>query len=176
MSLIIIIIIAIGLSMDACSLALIYGTLNVKPKTHKLMSIIVGMFHFFMPIIGYQIGEVLLKVIKIDPNILVGIIFIILGIEMFLSIKEQAKVKILTGVVSIILFALTVSIDSFSVGIGFGISETNIIISCILFSIISGLFTYLGISLGKKLSTIFGNIAIIIGSTILIILGITYLT
>ena len=175
MSLIIIIILALTLSMDAFSLALIYGTLDLPLKMQKIMSIMVGIFHFFMPILGYQIGEILLKLLKVNPEILVGIIFIILGLEMMLSIKKEEKIKMLTNIFSVLLFSLTVSIDSFSIGISFGVTKTNIIISCLIFSIISSLFTYLGLMLGKKLSERFGSISILIGAIILIILGISYL-
>ena len=98
MSLIITFILAVGLSMDAFSLSLIYGTLNLESKIQKLMSIMVGVFHFFMPLLGYQIGELILKVIKVNPDILVGIIFIILGLEMLISIKKEDQVKILIGI------------------------------------------------------------------------------
>ena len=102
---IIVILLAIGLSMDAFSLSLIYGTLNLDAKTQKLMSLSVGIFHFFMPILGYQIGEMILKLININPNTLVGIIFIILGIEMILSVNKDEQVKMLTSLFSIILFS-----------------------------------------------------------------------
>lgn len=175
MSLFIIFTLAVGLSMDAFSLALIYGTLNLPGKTEKIMSIMVGVFHFFMPILGYQIGELILKLIKINPEILVGIIFIVLSIQMLLSLKEDEKVKVLTGILSIILFAFTVSIDSFSIGIGFGAMNTNIIIPSVIFSLTSASFTYIGVCLGKKLSEKFGNVATLMGAIILSILGISYI-
>lgn len=175
MSLIVIFILAVGLSMDAFSLSLIYGTLNLNRNIQKLMSITVGIFHFIMPLLGYQIGELILKIIKINPDILVGIIFIILGLEMLLSLKKEEQLKILTGPLSVILFAFTVSIDSFSIGIGFGVSNINVIIPCIIFSITSLIFTYLGVILGKKLSEKFGTITSLIGSIILLLLGISYL-
>lgn len=175
MSLIVIFILAVGLSMDAFSLALIYGTLDLPKKMQKLMSIMVGIFHFFMPILGYQIGELILKVIKINPDILVGVIFIILGIEMLISLKKDEQVKILTGMTSVVLFAFTVSIDSFSIGIGFGVANVNMLLPPIIFSLISALFTYMGVVLGKKLSDKFGNITTLIGAVILMVLGISYI-
>ncbi len=174
MSLFLIFVLAIGLSMDAFSLAMIYGTLDLKSSMRKLMSIMVGVFHFFMPIFGYQIGEVILTLIPIDPEILVGVIFVVLGIQMLLSLKEEEKVKMLTGIFSVSFFAFTVSIDSFSIGIGFGAMKTNIILPCIIFSLVSGTFTYLGVLLGKKLQNRFGSITTFIGSLILIFLGISY--
>lgn len=175
MSIIVIIILAVGLSMDAFSLSLIYGTLNLKSRMQKLMSIMVGIFHFFMPLLGYQIGELILKVIKVNPDILVGIIFIILGLQMLLSLKKEEQVKILTGTLSVVFFAFTVSIDSFSIGIGFGVANTSMLLPCIIFSITSAIFTYMGVVLGKKLSDRFGSITTLTGSIILLILGINYI-
>ena len=175
MSLIVIFMLAVGLSMDAFSLSMIYGTLNLPKKMQKLMSVMVGIFHFFMPLLGYQVGELILKVIKVNPDILVGIIFIILGIEMLLSLKKEEQVKLLTGIASVIFFAFTVSIDSFSIGIGFGVASENMILPCIIFSLTSAIFTYMGVILGKKLSDKFGSITTLIGSIILLILGISYI-
>ena len=174
MSIPVIFMLAVGLSMDAFSLSLIYGTLELSKKRCRQMSIIVGIFHFIMPILGYQIGELILRFIKINPDILVGIIFIILGLEMILSLKKE-DIKLLTSLISVIIFAFTVSIDSFSIGACFGFSNSKILLPCFIFSITSGLFTYLGVILGKKLSTKFGNITVVIGSLILITLGLTYL-
>lgn len=175
MSLIVIFILAVGLSMDAFSLSLIYGTLNLKTQIQKLMSITVGIFHFIMPLLGYQIGELILKIIKVNPDILVGLIFIILGLEMLISLKKEEQLKLLTGILSVVFFAFTVSIDSFSIGIGFGISNINMLLPCIIFSITSAIFTYMGVLLGNKLASKFGNITTLIGSIILIVLGISYL-
>lgn len=176
MSIFIIILLAVTLSMDAFSLALIYGTLNLNRNIENKISILVGIFHFIMPILGYKIGEILLEYLKVNTDILVGIIFIILGIEMILSISKEERIKVLTNIFSLIVFALTVSIDSFSVGISFGVTKTNILLSCIIFSIVSSLFTHLGLRLGKRINDKFGNITVLISSIILIFLGIKYLT
>lgn len=176
MSLFIIFLTAIGLSMDAFSLSLIYGTLNMSKKMNRSMSIMVGIFHFFMPLLGYFLGTIILNYIPINPDTLVGIIFIILSIEMMISLTKDDQVKILTSFLSVCFFAFTVSIDSFSVGIAFGTLKNNIYISSIIFSIISALFTYIGVTLGKNLAKNFGGIATLIGSIILLFLGISYLT
>ena len=112
MSLWIIFITAVGLSMDAFSLSLIYGTLNMSKSKNQTMSIMVGLFHFFMPIMGYFLGTIILKYLPINPDTLVGIIFIALSIEMIISITKEEQVKILTSFLSICCFAFTVSIDS----------------------------------------------------------------
>ena len=49
--------IAVSLSMDAFSLALIYGTQGITKKDKVLLSLIVGIYHFIMPLIGVTIGN-----------------------------------------------------------------------------------------------------------------------
>ena len=50
---------AVSLSMDAFSLALVYGTLGMSKKYKIFLSIIVGMYHFVMPLLGMFLGEVI---------------------------------------------------------------------------------------------------------------------
>lgn len=162
----------IGLSMDAFSLSILYGTLNLKKKKMIELSIIVGIFHFFMPMLGFFLGNTLLEFVSINPNVLVSVIFILIAIQMLLSLTKEEEIVALTGFLSLFMFGLTVSIDSFSVGIGLSALESNIVTSAIIFSLTSCVFTFTGLVLGTKLNKIFGNISTLIGSVILLILGI----
>ena len=75
MNIILIFIIAISLSMDAFSLALAYGTINLNGKEINILSIIVGIYHFFMPIVGMLIGSYITKFIHIGGDIIILVIF-----------------------------------------------------------------------------------------------------
>lgn len=169
------ILIGISLSMDAFSLAMIYGTLNLNKRTIWNLSFVVGMFHFLMPQAGFYIGKIFLNIITIDPDILVGVIFMIIAIQMFISFFKQEEVSVLKGMLSLLLFAFTVSIDSFTVGIGLSGLVDNICLQGVIFSIISFMFTFLGLSLGTKLATKFGNITTLIGSILLFIISFKFL-
>ena len=159
--------------MDAFSLSLAYGTNKISKNKIILLSLVVGLFHFFMPITGSLIGIPISNLVH-KANFIVGIIFIMLAIEMFISKDEENKITI-TNILSIIIFAFTVSIDSFTVGIGLSLTNKNIIIPSIIFSMTSFIFTLLGLILGKKLSKTFGKKAIYLGIIILLVLGIKYL-
>ena len=175
MRLIMVMLIAISLSMDAFSLSLAYGTLNLEKKYINLLSIIVGVYHFFMPIIGMWFGSCILSFIKINPNIIVFIVLLIIGIEMIIqSFKNERKVEIM-NFFELLMFGFAVSLDSFSVGIGLNSIYDKPLISAIIFSLFAGTFTYLGLIFGKKLSKIFGKISTLIGGSILIIIGLLYL-
>ena len=169
------IIIAIGLSMDAFSLSIVYGTLNLSKKIKNFLSITVGIFHFVMPILGSLLGLFIVNHIISNPDILVGIIFTILSIEMLLNIKElEEEKKDFKNLASAFLFGFSVSIDSFSVGIALGTHENNILIAGIIFSVCSFIFTYIGLNIGNFLTLKFGKIANVIGSIILLLLAVYY--
>ena len=170
MNLFLVILIAISLSMDAFSLSLAYGTLGINKKDKYLISIITGVFHFFMPILGIFIGNIIFNLIRIDPDILIFIILSFIGIEMIISSFKKEEVKVMK-LPEFFLFAFAVSIDSFSVGITFTRSVENVLISPFIFSLTSFIFTYVGLSLGNKIARLAGKLSTIVGGIILIIIG-----
>ena len=127
MNIILIFIIAVSLSMDAFSLSLAYGTISMTKKEIRLLSIIVGIYHFFMPILGMLIGKFIFNIMHISGDLIVLIIFSFIGINMIIeSLKKEEKVKKMK-LREMILFGLAVSIDSFSVGIGINNISNNFI-------------------------------------------------
>ena len=168
------ILIGIGLSMDAFSLSFSYGTLNINKKDRVILASLVGLFHFFMPLLGLFVGNIILKYIIIDLDILLAIIISLIGIEMIISSIKKEDNTMLLSLLSFILFAFSVSIDSFSVGIGLKGINNNYLQVSIIFSLCSFIFTYVGLILGTKLNDLVGRYAKTIGGIILIGLGIYY--
>ena len=175
MHILLIITIAISLSMDAFSLSLAYGTLNLRKKDILTLSIIVGIYHFFMPLLGNAVGSLFLKIFPLQPSVIVFIVLVFIGVQMIIEgIKGQEELKNLT-LIEKILFGLAVSIDSFSVGVGLqSISNKYVLCACI-FSLSSLIFTYLGLLLGKKINNMVGKISTIAGGLVLIVIGFVYL-
>jgi len=174
MNIIFIFIIAISLSMDAFSLSLAYGTIKLNKKEINLLSMIVGIYHFIMPIIGMFIGSYITKFINIGEDVVVLIIFSLIGINMIIeSKKEQEKVKYMK-LSEMLLFGFAVSVDSFSVGIGLNNISNNFILCSCIFSLTSFIFTYLGLKLGNKLNELIGRIATLIGGIALMLFGIAF--
>ena len=167
----IIILIAISLSMDTFSLSIIYGTLNLERRKVYLLSLIVGSFHFFMPMMGNVIGIEILDKLPLKPDVVVGIIFLIIAFQMLFHENEIID---LTKLYSLFIFALTVSIDSFSVGIGISNITSNFVLAYSSFAITSFIFTFIGLKFGKLLNYRLGDLSEKVGSIILLILGILY--
>ena len=167
---ILIFLIAVSLSMDAFFLSIVYGSLNLEKKKIYSLSIVVGLYHFFMPILGILFGNLL----RINNNYLVSIIFFIIGVNMILDIFKEKELKPLS-LLYLLLFGFSVSIDSFTIGVGLSKIMKFTILCPITFSIVSSLFTYIGLKLGKKINEMIGNISVTLGGLTLIILGVYYI-
>lgn len=156
--------------MDTFFLSIAYGSLNLNRKTIISLSTIVGLYHFLMPILGMYFGEL----INLNNKYIVSIIFFVIGINMILDNLKEKEIKPLSFFY-MLLFGLSVSLDSFSIGIGLNYITRHIILCPITFSITSFFFTLLGLMLGKKINELIGNIAIVLGGLTLIILGVYYI-
>ncbi len=170
------IIIGISLSMDAFSLSLVYGLEPINKNNKVLLSIIVGIYHFIMPIIGLYFGKIIINFLPFKVNILVAIIFTIIGIDMIYSSFKNKEEKLSISILSFLLFGLSVSIDSFTTGIGINIINNNYLEVSIIFALISSLFTYIGLILGYKINKKLGPISSLLGGIILLILSVYYYT
>lgn len=161
--------------MDAFSLALIYGTQGITKKHKILLSLIVGMYHFIMPLIGVAIGTVITKKILVNPNIIVGIILSLIAIEMIISSFKEEDKKFLLTIPGYLLFGLSVSIDSLTTGIGLSLITQKYIFSSLIFAITSLSFTFFGLNIGDRLNKKYGRISTILGGIVLFVLGILYI-
>lgn len=166
---------AIGLSMDAFSLAIIYGTNKLERKKAIVLSVLVGLLHFIMPNIGNLLGQSFLKGFILYGNVITGLVFFVLAIQMTLSLKEENEVSDLKNYLELFFFAVAVSIDSFSIGIALSLENQNLILGGVIFSVVSFFFTAMGLILGKFLSEKTGTISKIIGIIILLFLSVKYL-
>lgn len=163
--------IGLALSMDAFSIALSIGTTNISRIKRYLIPITVGIMHFIMPLFGYFLGYQLLNIININSKLLVSLIFLYLAIIMFLDRNKKDNNKI-TNMLSIFLLAFSVSIDSFSVGIGITGITNHIFLSFIVFSLCSGAITAIGLIIGKYSVKYLKEKSIYFGIIILLILSI----
>ena len=169
-----ILLIGISLSMDTFSLSLTLGTVS-ENKLIKILPLFVGIFHFFMPLLGNIIGITLINLLDLASNIILGTVLIVLGINLAIHYFKDETADINLNIIGIIIFALSVSVDSFSVGLGINDITNNYYIASIIFALCSAAFTYLGIIIGKYSSKLIGKYAIILGIFLLLILGIFHL-
>lgn len=157
--------------MDAFSIALSIGTTHLSKNRFILIPIVVSIMHFVMPLIGLFLGNQILSVININPKIIMTIILLYLAFLMYKD-RNNDKVTKINSLLSIFLYALSVSLDSFSVGIGLKALTDKIIIPPIIFSLCAGTITYMGLILGKYSQKVWKEKASLIGIILLISISI----
>ncbi len=170
-----ILLIGISLSMDTFSLSLSIGSISAKNDIIKLLPLFVGIFHFFMPLLGNIVGLAVIELLNLASNVILGTVLIILGINLAVHYIKDETANIKVSIIDLLIFALSVSIDSFSVGLGINDITNNYFLASIIFAFCSASFTYLGIIIGKYSSKLIGKYAIILGILLLLFLGIFHL-
>ena len=163
---------AIALSLDAFSLALTIGLINDDKKTHILYSSLVGVLHFVMPLLGMLASKLLLNNIIINVNKLMGVILLFLAIQIVSELRNDKKENIK---LNIPIMALSVSVDSFFIGIGLAADNSLKLVSCLIFLIFSFIFSALGCKLGNVGKVKFGTKAQYLAIIILVILSVKYI-
>lgn len=179
MSILSIIVIAIGLAMDAFAVSICKG-LSMKKMSWKKALIIGGYFGFFqalMPLIGYLLGIGFQdKVTGIDhwiAFILLGII----GINMIkeaLSKEEEGR-NDSVNFKEMIVLAIATSIDALAVGITMAFLEVNIAVAITIIGIITFAISVIGVKIGNIFGNKYEKKAEFAGGVILILMGIKIL-
>ncbi len=179
MKLLNIILIAIGLSMDAFAVSIANGITikqNRMPNALK-MAFSFGMFQAIMPVIGWLAGRTLVDFVSsVDHWIAFGLLLYI-GAEMiYEAVKPggcEEETKDCAGLDASRLFILSVatSIDALAVGITFAFLNISIIYPVITIGLITFAFSFAGFFSGNRLGLMFGNKIEILGGCILIGIG-----
>ncbi len=178
MDIVSIVLIAIGLSMDALAVAIAKGV-TVKEKRNSsalLLASFFGGFQALMPVLGWLAGIGLKEFIMgIDHWIAFGLL-VIIGAKMIYESRKKEKDEVSRLTLSVaLLLAVATSIDALMVGLTFAFLETSIIIPALIIGSITFVLSYIGFMSGSKLGTIFGKRIEMLGGIILILIGIRIL-
>jgi putative Mn2+ efflux pump MntP len=175
-----IIIIAIGLSMDAFAVSITLG-LSVKKTTIKAIlipAIYFGSSQTLMPLIGYFAGiNFAHKIQDLDHWIAFALLEIIGGrmIKESFSKKEDTTNENPFKPVRMLLLAIATSIDALAIGITFSFFGTNIFMAIAIIGLITFCISIGGVKIGNIFGTKYKSIAEFIGGAVLALLGIKIL-
>lgn len=174
-----IILIAVGVSMDAFAVAVCKG-IESKEKTLKtaiLCGSWFGFFQFLMPVIGFFIGSLFVSLIESFDHWLAFGLLAIIGSNMIKEAfsKEDEIVSNEMCFKKMLILAIATSIDALAVGITFALLKVNIWICVGVIGCCTFLFSFVGAFIGKKFGERFKRKAEIAGGIILILLGIKIL-
>ncbi|WP_078382603.1 manganese efflux pump MntP [Sutcliffiella halmapala] len=163
---------AIALGMDAFSVGLGMGMIKLRMRQIFYIGVTIGIFHVFMPLAGMLIGKALSEQFGSIATLVGGLLLIMLGVQMMLSSLQKEEGPLITPIgAGLIVFALSVSLDSFSVGLSLGIYGAKTLLTVIMFGVVSMFLTWIGLLFGRKLQGWFGSYSEALGGSILLGFG-----
>lgn len=174
-----IIILSIGLSMDAFSVAMCKG-LSIQKMSWKkaiIIALYFGIFQAIMPLIGYGLGiKFQQSIVNIDHWI-AFILLTIIGINMIKKIWNEAENENNDNIdfKNMIILAIATSIDALAIGITFAFLKCNIVFSVTCIGIITFILSLIGVKIGNMFGAKYEKKAQLVGGLILILLGIKIL-
>ncbi|HLR01202.1 MAG TPA: manganese efflux pump MntP family protein [Virgibacillus sp.] len=167
---------AFALGMDAFSVSLGLGMQQLRLKRVAIIGIIIGLTHMLLPAIGMLLGLFISSRIGHYTVLVGGLLLAAIGIHMiYAAFQEKSNRIIQTTGIGLIIFALSVSMDSFSVGLSLGMSSAKAAVAIIMFGFFSTVLTWTGLLLGRKMHGLLGVYSEIVGGTILFAFGLRVL-
>ena len=179
MGIIELVILSIGLAMDAFAVAICKG-LSMNKMSWKnaiIVGLYFGIFQALMPILGYILGmNFQSKITNIDH----WISFVLLsgiGLNMIKEAISKGKEEENESLKfkDMIVLAIATSIDALAVGITFAFLKVNIIVSASMIGIITFIISIIGVKIGNVFGDKYKQKAELTGGIILILLGIKIL-
>ena len=156
------------------------------------MPLFFGLFQFGMPLAGYFVGGIAAELIEKYAGIVSLVILGFIGSNMLYSgykalkedaseedeeeaqqgAQQEAQQSATTLSYGKLLFqAVATAIDAFAVGVSFRAHSVDILVASALFGIITAILCTIALFIGKKLGSLLGDRAEMVGGIVLILIG-----
>jgi len=176
MSLLTIFLLAVGLGVDAFSVAIGIGASNNKKSWAPVLrlSLAFGLFQFVMPLIGWLAGSTVVDRIQSFDHWIAFALLVLVGGKMILEGFEKESDEQKTDQTRgwpLFLLSIATSIDALAVGFSFSLLKTDLLFPAAIIGVICFMMTAVGMIFGKGLARIFGRKVEILGGLVLIAIG-----
>ena len=169
--------ISIGLGNFAAAIGIGMGGVNAA--TRLRIAIVFGFFEGFMPIVGLLIGEELAGLIGHFGNYVGATLLVLTGVYSFWQartrrkhVEQEEREKVYKLKVGRLLFmGFVLGIDNLVVGFSLSFYNVPLLLAVVFIATVSVLMSLIGLELGKYLGERFEEWSGVVGSLILIIVG-----
>jgi len=180
MAVIPIVLIALGLAMDAFAVSITTGLALKRAKVNDAlrMALSFGLFQAMMPVAGWWIGIGLRDFISgIDHWIAFGLLLLV-GCKMIyeaVTVKPHKRGISSLSFYFILVLSIATSIDALAVGVSFALLGVSILLPIIVIGSTTFLLSFFGFVAGSRFGRLLGRKVEIAGGIVLISIGIKIL-
>ncbi len=170
-----ILLIGIGLAMDAFAVSICKG-LSMKKMNWKnavIIALYFGVFQALMPLIGYFLGMTFESIVTTFDHWVAFALLTLIGGGMIKESfdDEDDKKNDRVDFKTMVVLAIATSIDALAVGITFAFFDVNIVLAVSIIGIITFIISVLGVKIGNRFGDKYQNKAQLMGGIILVLLG-----
>lgn len=171
-------IVAVGLGMDAFAVSIAVGSrlerLTFRPLFR--LSFHFGLFQFLMPVIGWLLGSSVDQYLgALSHWIAFGLLLIVGGRMIFESMKKSAGDIVPSDPTrkwSLVMLSVATSIDALAVGFGVALLEVSVWTASVIIGLVAAAMTLAGMFFGRKLGARLGSWAGVVGGALLVGIGV----
>ena len=180
MSILEMILIAIGLAMDASAVSMTAAAAGYANNHRAIFRLAFhfGLFQAVMPFIGWLLGSTVVDYISEWDHWIAFVLLAVVGSRMiysgFVPDQERLTVDPSKGW-TLITLSIATSIDALAAGLSFSLLNVNIWLPCFLIGVITMFLSALSISIGKTAGHWLGQRVEILGGFILLGIGVKIL-
>jgi putative Mn2+ efflux pump MntP len=176
MSIIDLILLAVGVSMDAFAVSIAKGlaTQRLRPKHYAAVALWFGGFQALMPIVGYFLGANFALIVENFDHWLAFALLALLGGKMIydtIAGDDDESVNADFGIKAMLLLAIATSIDALAVGVSLAFLKVDIWSSVALIGVTTAAFSALGLRLGNIFGSRYKHGAELLGGIVLVLIG-----
>ena len=190
MGLLEILLLGVALATDAFSVTISNTFAFDDHRVSRLMRmpLFFGLFQFGMPLAGYFVGGIAAELIEKYAGMVSLVILGFIGSNMLYSgykaLKEDASEEdeeeaqqgaqqsaTMLSYGKLLFQAVATAIDAFAVGVSFRAHSVDILVASALFGIITAILCTIALFIGKKLGSLLGDRAEMVGGIVLILIG-----
>lgn len=173
--------IAVGLSMDAFAVSVCKGLgmrrLNVRVAL--VLALLFGVFQAGMPVIGWLLGSQFLWLIEPVDHWIAFVLLGFIGGKMILDAVrgEEEESGVVDRVVwgEFLMLAVATSIDALAVGISLAALNVEIVPSVLIIGVVTFVLSLVGVLVGHLFGSRFERPAQIVGGVVLVLIGVKVL-
>ena len=175
-----IMVIAVGLAMDAFAVSIVSGAAYKQLKVrHALrMAAFFGGFQALMPLMGALAGLAVKEYLQnYDHWIAFGLLSVVGAKMIYESFKISGADDTLnpSNIFVLLVLSVATSIDALAVGVTLSLLVTSVVTAVIIIGLITFVLSYLGVFIGKKIGHFFENKIQALAGVVLIGLGLKIL-
>lgn len=170
--------IAVGLSMDAFAISICKGlTMNIMYWNRALLcGAWFGVFQALMPIIGFFAGKHFADAVASFDHWIVFLLLGLIGSNMIREAKNpEEDVDPSFGVLTMFLLAVATSIDALAVGVSFAFLKMNIWTNALIIGCTTFIISIAGVKIGNVFGLKYKSKSEMAGGIILILIGLKIL-